>query len=58
LSAPNTRAARARGEEPRCDDCRHPTKVDPAEVERMRRWWLARYSLEELMEIGQMIGWC
>jgi hypothetical protein len=38
--------------------CRRPPKpVDEATMERMRRWWLARYSLEELLEIGRLIGW-
>lgn len=46
----NVRAAQARGEEPVCHECRHKPKVDPAAVERMKRWWLKRYSLEELRE--------
>jgi hypothetical protein len=27
-------------------------------LQRMRRWWLERYSLEELVELGREIGWC
>jgi len=23
----------------------------------MRRWWLERYSLDELLEIGRALGW-
>jgi hypothetical protein len=53
LSARNAREARARGEEPRCHDCRHPAKpIDPAELERLRRWWLKRYSLDEIRELA------
>ncbi len=28
---------------------------DALEQARMRRWWLARYSMDELVEIGAMI---
>jgi hypothetical protein len=59
LSARNARAWRSRGEEPVCARCRHPAKPpDPAELERYKRWWLARYSIEELLELGREIGWC
>jgi hypothetical protein len=55
----NVRAARARGEEPICRLCRRTAKPpDEATIERMRRWWLARYSLDELLELGRDIGWC
>jgi hypothetical protein len=29
-------------------------------VEKLRRWWLEEsgLSLDELLEIGRMIGWC
>jgi hypothetical protein len=58
LSARNVRAWRQRGETPVCARCRHPAKpVDPATMIRMRRWWLDRYSIEELLELGDMLGW-
>jgi hypothetical protein len=58
LSARNVRAARQRGQEPVCAECRNPAKPpDEETMERMRRWWLERYSLEELLELGREIGW-
>jgi hypothetical protein len=33
-------------------------KVSDAERLRMQRWWLHRYTLEELIELGHEIGWC
>jgi hypothetical protein len=59
LSARNARAWRQRGEEPVCAECWNPPKPpDKETMERMRGWWLSRYSIEELLEIGHMIGWC
>jgi hypothetical protein len=59
LSPRNVRAARARGEEPTCRICRRTAKPpDEAASEKLRRWWLERYSLEELVELGREIGWC
>jgi hypothetical protein len=58
LSARNVRAARTSGREPSCWDCQHPPKpADEATMERMQRWWLVRYSLDELLEIGALLGW-
>jgi hypothetical protein len=59
LSARNARAWRRRGQEPVSAECRNPPKApDEETMERMRGWWLSRYSIEELLEIGHMIGWC
>jgi hypothetical protein len=59
LSARNARMHRARGEDPVCRRCRHPAKpVDQKALERYRRWWLARFSLDELLELGRDLGWC
>jgi hypothetical protein len=39
--------------DPLCRRCRTPAReLTPAEQERYRKWWLDRYSLEELFEIG------
>jgi hypothetical protein len=47
------------GQEPVCAPCRYVEKpIDEATLERMRRWWLSKYSIDELLEIGRMIGWC
>jgi hypothetical protein len=47
----NVRAARARDEEPTCRVCRRTAKApDEATMDKMRRWWLERYSLDELLE--------
>ena len=57
LSAQNVRAARAPGEEPLCRECRRPAvAADPAEAERMRRWWLDRYTLDEIRELAAVAG--
>jgi hypothetical protein len=53
LSARNVRAARARGQEPICADCRSvrnraPLKITPD----LRRYWLDRYSPEEIVELA------
>ena len=53
LSARNARAARARGREPICPDCRSvrnraPIKVTPA----LRRYWLDRFTREEIRELA------
>lgn len=54
----NVRAARARSEEPICRGCRRKAKpIDEAALERMRHWWLERYSMDELLEIGRELGW-
>jgi hypothetical protein len=59
LSARNVRACRQRGQEPVCAFCRRsPKPVDEATAERMRRWWLERYSIDELLELGRLVGWC
>jgi len=51
LSARTVRGARMRGLEPVCWDCRHPPK--PPETLRYWGWWLASYSLAELVELGR-----
>jgi hypothetical protein len=61
LSARNVRAARQRGREPVCSPCRQTEKpIDEAEMEKLRRWWLEEsgLTLDELLEIGRMLGWC
>jgi hypothetical protein len=59
LSARNVRAARTRGETPVCALCRRtPKPVDEATMRKLREWWLDRYSLDELLELGREIGWC
>jgi hypothetical protein len=59
LSARNSRLHWERGTQPLCELCRRPEKpVDEATMERMRQWWLERYSLDEILEIGRLIGWC
>jgi hypothetical protein len=57
LSARNIRAARARGEEPRCRRCRfgEPKPASPAEQSRLRHWWLERYSVAEIREMAAAI---
>jgi hypothetical protein len=58
MSARNARAHRAHGTAFVCARCRHPAQPpDPAAVERMKRWWLARYSLDELLELGELLDW-
>jgi hypothetical protein len=59
LSARSARARRTRGQEPVCRPCRHtPKPPTEAQLERYRRWWLDRYSIDELLELGREIGWC
>jgi hypothetical protein len=49
LSARNEYGHRRRGTLPRCHACRFPPKPPSARVlAEMRRWWIARYGLEEL----------
>ncbi len=52
LSARNTRLHQRNGTTPKCSRCRYGAKP-PRVTEAMRRWWLDRYSLDE---IGQMAG--
>jgi hypothetical protein len=50
------RAREWRDREPLCRDCRRkPKELSEAERARLQRWWLDRYSLEELVEIGREI---
>jgi hypothetical protein len=54
-------AARQRGEEPVCRPCRQTEKpVDEQAMEKMRRWWLEEsgLTLDEVLEIGRLLGWC
>lgn len=54
LSARNVRAARQRGEEPLCAECRRPPKEQtPAEREKLKRWWLEKSGLE-LVELREL----
>jgi hypothetical protein len=42
----------------RCHDCRFPNKhrATPAELRRFARWWLDRYSEEELAGLARGLG--
>jgi hypothetical protein len=50
LSGSNVRKARRLGRPLVCGGCRHPARPeeDARRLEAMKRWWLARYSLDEL----------
>ncbi len=49
LSRRNVRAHDRNGKQHVCSACRNPPKPpDEAQMARLRRWWLDRYSLEEL----------
>jgi hypothetical protein len=54
LSARNVRAARERGEEPRCRRCRGIVDVKPA-TEEDRRYWLDRFTLDEIRAMAGAI---
>ena len=59
LSARNARQARRRGRSPICPECRHPAKPPTdAQIARYRRYWLQRFTVDELLELGHMLGWC
>ncbi len=55
LHARNVRLHRRRGTVPICSDCRFPKKASADRIA-MREWWLQRLSLDEIFEIGWMIG--
>ena len=46
LSARNIREHRRQGTTPRCRRCRYGSDRTPKPTDAMRRWWLARYSLD------------
>lgn len=39
-------------------DLHQPSKPNDTDRLRMQRWWLDRYTLDELLELGREIGWC
>ena len=54
VSARNERAHRKRGTTPTCQRCRSVTSA-PRATEAMRKWWLDRYSPDEIREITDAI---
>lgn len=50
LSSRRARVWRDRGQLPICAACRRPKAT-----EAMRRWWLERFSLEEILEMAAAI---
>jgi len=56
LSSRNVRAARARGEDTVCHECRHPAK--PRDLAKYRAWWLERFGLVEIRELAEGIWQC
>ena len=53
LSARNARGHRVKGTTPKCRDCRYGRDAAPRATEAMRRWWLQRFSIEEIRELGR-----
>ena len=53
LSARNARNHRVNGTQPKCRDCRYGHDGAPRATEAMRRWWLSRYSIDEIRELGR-----
>ena len=51
LSARNAREHRRKGTLPRCRRCRYPSSSPKPSVA-MRRWWLERFSQEEIIEMA------
>jgi hypothetical protein len=50
------RAREWRDRDPLCRRCRTPAReLTDAERERYRRWWLERFTLEELQELARTI---
>ena len=54
LSASSAGRYRRDGREPVCRDCRRP-KLSERQQAKLRRWWLKRFSDDELHELGRMI---
>lgn len=52
LSARRAREHRTHGSQPKCVDCRYGHDGAPRATEGMRRWWLDRFSLDEIRELG------
>jgi len=50
LSARRERDHRKSGQKPRCEECRS-IRAPVTVTESMRRWWLDRYSLDEIREL-------
>jgi hypothetical protein len=50
--AHESRIRSGKAELTKCRDCRRPR---PKATERERRWWLARFSAEEIREMGRAI---
>jgi len=55
LSARNERGHRKRGSTPTCERCRFGEQP-PKPTEAMRRWWLDRYTLEQIRDLGAGLG--
>jgi hypothetical protein len=51
LSARNARGHRHRGTTPQCARCRYWAK-EPKVTPAMRRWWLDRFTLDEIREMA------
>ena len=51
LSARQARDHRSAGTTPRCSRCRYGTKP-PQATEKMRRWWLDRFTVDEIRELA------
>jgi hypothetical protein len=57
LSDRRDRDLRRLGREPVCFECRNPLREpDEREREALRRWWLRRYPLEELLVLGRELA--
>jgi len=55
LSGRNVRAARARGEDRRCGPCRGVSPRVPAPTGAHRRWWLDRFTVDEVRAMAGAI---
>ena len=55
LSARNHREHVKKGTQPRCAECRHgrAPRAKPSEAD--RRWWLERFSIEEIVQLAGAI---
>jgi hypothetical protein len=52
LSTRRARDHRIRGTQPECRECRLARSVQVQVTEAMRRYWLDRFSLEEIQELA------
>jgi hypothetical protein len=48
LSSRRAREYRKPDSHPRCRECRRDTAPSPEAIEQAKRWWLARYTVDEL----------